>query len=178
MRFWDNHRHWYTICHILGKRLLTFNWFMAANAKQPCLPLLHNVSRDWTSFQPGAMADSWSKTEYQETSSWLMPILSNAWLLFRWIIRISGTFWQIPRWLWFGMRVKTWAQWDQRRLWIPLGTSVIECVFFSDVGCYHFIGTYARLTFRVHAHNFSLRGSLGGDRLPTQAYAREVLCNF
>ena len=52
-----------------------------------------------------------------------------------------------------------------------------ELCFFSDVGCYHFIGTYARLTFRVRAHNFSLRGSLGGDRLPTQAYAREVLCN-
>jgi hypothetical protein len=50
--------------------------------------------------------------------------------------------------------------------------------FLSDVGCYHFIGTYARLSFRVRAHNFSLRGSLGGDRLPTQAYAREVLCNF
>ena len=54
----------------------------------------------------------------------------------------------------------------------------MSCVLFSDVGCYHFIGTYARLTFRVRAHNFSLRGSLGGDRLPTQAYAREVLCNF
>ena len=54
----------------------------------------------------------------------------------------------------------------------------MSCVFFSDVGYYHFIGTYARLTFRVRAHNFSLRGSLGGDRLPTQAYAREVLCNF
>ena len=54
----------------------------------------------------------------------------------------------------------------------------VSCVFFSDVGCYHFIGTYARLTFRVRAHDFSLRGSFGGDRLPTQAYAREVLCNF
>ena len=50
--------------------------------------------------------------------------------------------------------------------------------FFCDVGCYLFIGTYARLIFRVRAHNFSLRGSLGGDRLPTQAYARKVLCIF
>ena len=58
------------------------------------------------------------------------------------------------------------------------GKPPYELCFFSDVGCYHFIGTYARLTFRVRAHNFSLRGSLGGDRLPTQAYAREVLCNF
>ena len=56
--------------------------------------------------------------------------------------------------------------------------ATFELCYFSDVGCYHFIGTYARLTFRVRAHNFSLRGSLGGDRLPTQAYAREVLCNF
>ena len=61
---------------------------------------------------------------------------------------------------------------------IRVSACVCELCFFSDVGCYHFIGTYARLTFRVRAHNFSLRGSLGGDRLPTQAYAREVLCTF
>ena len=31
----------------------------------------------------------------------------------------------------------------------------MSCVFFfSDVGCYHFIGTHARLTFRVRAHRF------------------------
>ena len=54
----------------------------------------------------------------------------------------------------------------------------MSCVFFSDVGCYLFPGTYARLTFRLRGHNFSLRGSLGVDRLPTPAYARDVLCNF
>ena len=31
---------------------------------------------------------------------------------------------------------------------------------------------------RTRAHRFSPRGSLGGDRLPAQTYAREVLCNF
>ena len=46
--------------------------------------------------------------------------------------------------------------------------SQLSCVFFSDVGCYLFPGTYARLTFRLRAHNFSLRGSLGVARLPTQ----------
>ena len=35
-----------------------------------------------------------------------------------------------------------------------------------------------RFTFRVRAHNFSRRGSLGGDRLSTQVYVREALYNF
>ena len=39
-----------------------------------------------------------------------------------------------------------------------------ELCFFSNVGCYHFTSAYARLTFRIRAHNLSLRGSLGGDR--------------
>ena len=52
------------------------------------------------------------------------------------------------------------------KMMLNLGTT--ELCFFSDVGCYLFPGTYARLTFRLRAHNFSLRGSLGVARLPTQ----------
>ena len=45
-----------------------------------------------------------------------------------------------------------------------IGVRVKWVVFFSNVGCYHFTSAYARLTFRIRAHNLSLRGSLGGDR--------------
>ena len=55
---------------------------------------------------------------------------------------------------------------------------LIELYFFFYIGYYYFIGTYIMLIFRVRARNFSLRGSLGRDKLPTQASAREVLCNF
>ena len=56
----------------------------------------------------------------------------------------------------------------------------MSCVFVF--WCYTVLTFYRYLRHayisRTRAHNFSLRVSLGGDRLPTQAYAREVLCNF